>query len=280
MRRRCLILLIILSLLASLAWGRQLTFPGDLQEQLELLGYTPLTPGQIAALAGTNGTPSGSNKFVTNSDPRNSDARTPTAHGSSAHNGIIGSWAQIDKTTSNLGDLTTKSHTSLTDIGTHSHAEIDGLFNGGSAITGLYCYRNDGVPAVEIKGTGDTYNYSAVKLSSDEATNKYWAWIHRKYSDLPNGLVLEYFDGTNYTQPCKIKDGKFGWGRAPDKFFDINGYLRGNGIFNLKNDAPADADLAAGECCWWYDKTDGAAKVMFKAKTNNGTVVAGSLTLN
>ena len=33
--------------------------------------------GQKAALAGTNGTPSVSNKYVTNSDTRNSDARTP-----------------------------------------------------------------------------------------------------------------------------------------------------------------------------------------------------------
>ena len=34
-------------------------------------------------------------------------------------------WAQIDKTTSDIADLTTKSHTSLTDIGTNNHAQID-----------------------------------------------------------------------------------------------------------------------------------------------------------
>lgn len=34
-------------------------------------------------------------------------------------------WAQIDKTTSDLDDLTTKSHTSLTDIGTNTHDDID-----------------------------------------------------------------------------------------------------------------------------------------------------------
>ena len=34
-------------------------------------------------------------------------------------------WAQIDKTTSDLADITTKSHTSLTDIGTNTHAQID-----------------------------------------------------------------------------------------------------------------------------------------------------------
>lgn len=39
-----------------------------------------LTSNEKDALAGTNGTPSASNKFVTDSDPRNSDARTPLAH--------------------------------------------------------------------------------------------------------------------------------------------------------------------------------------------------------
>jgi hypothetical protein len=34
-------------------------------------------------------------------------------------------WAQIDKTTSDIADITTKSHTSLTDIGTYSHTAID-----------------------------------------------------------------------------------------------------------------------------------------------------------
>ena len=34
-------------------------------------------------------------------------------------------WAQVDKTTSDLADLTTKSHTSLTDTGSNTHAQID-----------------------------------------------------------------------------------------------------------------------------------------------------------
>jgi microcystin-dependent protein len=38
---------------------------------------------QLAAIAGTQGTPSGSNKFVTDADTRNSNARAPTAHGAS-----------------------------------------------------------------------------------------------------------------------------------------------------------------------------------------------------
>ena len=34
-------------------------------------------------------------------------------------------WANIDKTISDIGDITTKSHTSLDDIGTNTHADID-----------------------------------------------------------------------------------------------------------------------------------------------------------
>src|SRR3990167_11207109 len=34
-------------------------------------------------------------------------------------------WAQINKATSDIADITTKSHTSLTDIGTNTHAQID-----------------------------------------------------------------------------------------------------------------------------------------------------------
>ncbi|RJR48286.1 MAG: hypothetical protein C4567_00215 [Deltaproteobacteria bacterium] len=67
---------------------------------------------------------------------------------------------------------------------------------------------------------------------------------------------------------------------GPGKKLDVAGYARAAGIFNTRNSAPADGDLAAGECAWWFDKTDGAAKVMFKGKSANGTVVAGSLSLS
>ena len=42
--------------------------------------------GEKAALVGTNGTPGAGNKYVTNSDSRNTDARNPIAHASSHEN--------------------------------------------------------------------------------------------------------------------------------------------------------------------------------------------------
>lgn len=47
--------------------------------------------GEKAALAGTAGTPSGTNKYVTNDDARNTNARTPTAHGDALHDATVAS---------------------------------------------------------------------------------------------------------------------------------------------------------------------------------------------
>jgi hypothetical protein len=59
-----------------------------------------LTQDEKNALAGTNGTPSSSNKYVTNSDTRLSDARTPTTHGDSYHNALAYFDTVTDGTTS------------------------------------------------------------------------------------------------------------------------------------------------------------------------------------
>lgn len=43
--------------------------------------------------------------------------------------------------------------------------------------------------------------------------------------------------------------------------------------------APADADIATGECALWFDQTNGAANLMVKAKQANGVVVTASVAL-
>jgi hypothetical protein len=47
-----------------------------------------VTDAYLGALAGTNGTPSSSNKYVTNTDTRLSNARTPVTHGDAHHNNL------------------------------------------------------------------------------------------------------------------------------------------------------------------------------------------------
>lgn len=59
----------------------------------------------------------------------------------------------------------------------------------------------------------------------------------------------------------------------------VGGYSRNGYWWTRKNAAPADAELASNEMALWFDATNGAAKLMVKAKSANGTVVAGSLAL-
>lgn len=51
-------------------------------------------------------------------------------------------------------------------------------------------------------------------------------------------------------------------------------------IITAVNDPPVDADLVANECAWWFDSSEGASKVMFKAKDETGAVVVGALPLD
>jgi len=46
-------------------------------------------------------------------------------------------WAQINKATSDIADITTRSHTSLTNIGTNSHSTIDTFIASKAAASGL-----------------------------------------------------------------------------------------------------------------------------------------------
>ncbi len=50
-------------------------------------------------------------------------------------------------------------------------------------------------------------------------------------------------------------------------------------IMTAKNAAPADADLNAGEIAFWFDSTNGAAKLKVKAKEAGGTVRTGEVAL-
>lgn len=91
-------------------------------------GLNAVTADQVFALAGTNGTPGPSNKYVTDSDPRNTNARTPTAHAAS-HKG--GGSDVIDNATTSLAGLM-----SATD-----KTKLDGIAAGAvsdhGALTGL-----------------------------------------------------------------------------------------------------------------------------------------------
>lgn len=50
-------------------------------------------------------------------------------------------------------------------------------------------------------------------------------------------------------------------------------------LVNKEIAAPADGAISANELATWFDPTNGAARVMFKAKQADGTVRTGSIPL-
>lgn len=59
----------------------------------------------------------------------------------------------------------------------------------------------------------------------------------------------------------------------------LGGFNKNAYLFVSKNAAPADAELSASQMMLWFDSTNGAAKLMVKAKQADGTVRTGSLAL-
>lgn len=50
-------------------------------------------------------------------------------------------------------------------------------------------------------------------------------------------------------------------------------------LSTARNTAPADGDLGANQVAIWFDSTNGAAKLMIKGKSADGTVVSGEVAL-
>lgn len=92
---------------------------------------------QQTALNNLTAVAGATNEYVLTKDTGTGDAVWKAAAGGGAVSSVFGrtgavvaatndyTWAQIDKTTSSLADITTRSHTALTDIGTNTHAQID-----------------------------------------------------------------------------------------------------------------------------------------------------------
>jgi hypothetical protein len=53
-------------------------------------------------------------------------------------------------------------------------------------------------------------------------------------------------------------------------------FLTAGGVVLRSNVAPADADIPVQGAALWFDPTNGAAKLMVKAKQSDGTVKTGS----
>lgn len=100
-------------------------------------------------------------------------------HGISAHTGTIGTWSQIDKTTSNIADITTKGHGSLTDGvisgTTNSHGMIDTHISSNTGVHGVgsnYVAIASGSQYTAVNKAGDTMS-GPLTVSAQYASAKY-----------------------------------------------------------------------------------------------------------
>jgi hypothetical protein len=98
--------------------------------------------------------------------------------------------------------------------------------------------------------------------------------IFLRSADHPNALVQIFSGSEDHTQgPLMYRNGDV---KAGFPLFRIVG--KGAVMFGA-NAAPIDGEINAGECGVWFDDTDGAAKLMFKGKSANGTIVTGEVAL-
>jgi hypothetical protein len=149
---------------------------------------TALSTDTKAALAGTSGTPQATNKFVTDADARNSDARNPTAHGhvESDTTGLVADLAaRVLSTDSRLSDARTPTTHAISHKATGGdvlagivggYAPLDsGLLVpvanlGTGTPTGLKFLRDDRVWAVPAGGGGGT-GTTQVRLDYTQASD-------------------------------------------------------------------------------------------------------------
>jgi hypothetical protein len=95
-------------------------------------------------------------------------------------------------------------------------------------------------------------------------------------SNSGNGFYWNSLRGADGEQVADIFTGSAG--QFVNRF-DAKGHMRPSTLVLTNHAAPADADLAAGDCALWFDQTNGAAKLMIKGKSANGTVVTGTVAL-
>jgi hypothetical protein len=128
------------------------------------------------------------------------------------------------------------------------------------------------------------YDGSAVKTFSIVANGGLSAAVLSTFSNaalLGAGALV----AQTYSSHGALKAGRAGSGTG-DNFWAMGSGSTALSRFNkdgyfmtAKTAAPADADVNTGEAAIWFDSTNGAAKLMIKAKQADGTVKTGSVTL-
>jgi len=124
----------------------------------------------VAALAGTNGTPSGTNKYVTDSDPRNSDDRDPLAHkdshviGADQLDDAVGGGVPVHGLMSALDKLKLDAHDNANDPTAGQKAALQGTASTPSVTNR---YRSEQDPAVALITTANMQYYVDFNSGND-----------------------------------------------------------------------------------------------------------------
>ena len=140
-------------------------------------GTTPktLTVALDANVAGTN---TGDQVVPANEDGASNNFLTAYNNTTGSWSKARPTWANVDKTTSSIADIATKSHTALTDIGTNTHAQLDTAI--GTTIPATYVPFSGGAMTGNLTSTADitttkrveslVYDYSLNVTDSDHFT--------------------------------------------------------------------------------------------------------------
>ena len=124
----------------------------------------------------------------------------------------------------------------------HTSASIDG--------DGVYTFASDDEAQLIVEGTGNSRAFiQAVNTPTVTQASMFAG---------PSGGQINVTDATN-ADVAEIS------------------YILG--VMTALHSAPADIDINSGMACLWFDQTNGASKLMVKAKSANGTVVTGSVAL-
>ncbi len=171
------------------------------------------TAGQAAALVGTFGTPASTNRYVTDSDPRNTNTRTPSPHEvinatalgatQTISGGVAGYvFKATGPTTAQLIQL---SHSELINVGTNTHTQIDSFIASAGMMNGLATLDpSSKVPTSQISEVLAITDLTSYATTSGTGTTAILSTI----TTPAIGQVLSWngTDWTNQTLPPQLSD--------------------------------------------------------------------------
>lgn len=154
----------------------------------------------------------------------------------------------------------------------------NGLFVSSTGFVGI----NDSTPEVQLslnntdsasiiraQGTGGTFSYSGLQLYSDDATPKHWSVYHRKIASEMNGLLFQYYNGSQFLQPLFINSaGQIGIDNlSPSAPLDVVGLIKSDSITISNAFTLPTADGTNGQVM----QTDGSGNVTWET-VSGGTI--------